>query len=72
MNNIDVVRYSYTITYLICAYVSVREGGGSVVVIWLICYLYQLLQFLENVIIIKTKVLFPRTYVTSELFGYPA
>jgi hypothetical protein len=49
-------------------YICVCVGRG-VVVFWIMCHLYQLLQFLNNVIIIKARLLFPQTYVTLDLIG---
>jgi hypothetical protein len=38
---------------------------------WLIKYFYRNLQFLSHVIIIKTNVFLPQTYMTIADFGYP-
>ena len=50
-------------------HMCVCVGVGGVVVIRIMCHLYQLLQFLNNVIIIKARLLFPQTYVTLDLIG---
>ena len=44
-------------------------GGRGVVVFWIMCHLYQLLQFLNRVFIIKTRLLFSQAYVTLDLIG---
>ena len=74
----QISKDKYIITPQICAgELLVHEGIIHPVVsasalTWFIRYIYYwILQFLNNVIIIKTKVLHPQAYVTLPDFGYP-
>ena len=51
----------------------IRPVVSASALTWFIRYIYYWnLEFLNNVIIHKTKALLPRAYVTLADFGYPA